>query len=68
MLLLSPRFVFASFRTSRLAAAQEPNYKEIGDAWETGSTTSTGSGGSGSQQAIPEIRLNETASNTVFWA
>ena len=68
LLLLSPRFVFASFRTSRLAAAQEPNYKEIGDAWETGSTTSTGSGGSGSQQAIPEIRLNETASNTVFWA
>ena len=55
-------------RGSFLAQYYEPNYREIGVWWETGSTSSTGSGGSGSHTSIPESRLTERTAETVYWA
>lgn len=63
-----PAPVYYAHRAAFLAQYYEPNYREINDQWETGSTASTGSGGSGSHLSIPEIRLNNKAASTVFWA
>ena len=63
-----PAPVYYAHRAAFLAQYYEPNYREIGDSWETGSTSSTGSGGSGSHTSIPEIRLTERTAQTVYWA
>ena len=60
-----PAPVYYAHRAAFLAQYYEPNYREIGDSWETGSTSSTGSG---SHASIPEIKLNDRAAQTVYWA
>ena len=59
---------WSSFRFATcLAQYYEANYREIGDAWEVGSTASTGSSGSRGS-GVPEIRLEKRTAETVYFA
>jgi len=62
-----PAPVYYAHRAAFLARYYEPNFKEVTDMMETGSTSSNGSGSSRAS-TLPDIKLEMRTANTVYFA